>query len=206
MKQLGFFIDASKCTGCKTCVVACKDKNNLPVGLNFRRVTEYSGGHWRQDRMTGAWHEDVYAYYLSISCNQCSDPACVKVCPTKAHHKRKEDGLVVIDTAKCIGCGMCAKACPYGAPQLDKAAKKMRKCDACMNRLAKGQNPMCVDSCPQRALEFGDIEELRKKHGNCAAIAPLPSEKETKPNLVIGKPKDAKVAGDATGAVHCPLK
>ena len=112
MKQLGFFIDASKCTGCKTCTVACKDAHDSPVGINFRHVLEYAGGGWRQDRSTGAWHQDVFAYYLSIGCNHCADPACVKVCPTKAHYKRKEDGLVVIDAAKCIGCGMCAAAVP----------------------------------------------------------------------------------------------
>ena len=141
MKQLGFYIDAAKCTGCKTCVVACKDAHDLPVGMNLRKVIEYAGGDWRQDRMTGAWHQDVFAYYLSIACNHCEDPACVKVCPTKAHFKRKEDGLVVIDREKCIGCGACAAACPYGAPQLDVKAKKMLKCDGCLDRLEKGLAP-----------------------------------------------------------------
>ena len=64
MKQLGFYIDAAKCTGCKTCVVACKDAHDLPVGMNLRKVIEYAGGDWRQDRMTGAWHQDVFAYYV----------------------------------------------------------------------------------------------------------------------------------------------
>lgn len=98
MTQLGFFIDLTKCTGCQTCTVACKDAHNLEVGRNFRKVLEAESGTWKQDRATGAWHQDVRAYYVSISCNQCADPACVKVCPTKAHFKRKEDGLVVIDT------------------------------------------------------------------------------------------------------------
>ena len=84
-------------------------------GMNLRKVREYSGGTWRKTN-EGAWKQDVFAYYVSLSCNHCSDPACVKVCPTGAHFKRKEDGLVVIDTKKCIGCGMCAKACPYDAP------------------------------------------------------------------------------------------
>ena len=206
MKQYGFYVDASKCTGCKTCVVACKDKNNLPVGMNFRRVTEYSGGSWRQDCMTGAWREDVFAYYLSISCNECADPACVKVCPTKAHYKRQEDGLVLIDQEKCIGCGMCAKACPYGAPQMDHSAKKMRKCDACIDRLEKGLEPACVASCPQRAIAFGEITRLRARFGQCAAIAPLPEATLTQPCLVITKPKTAKRVGDTTGVVHNPLK
>lgn len=205
MTQYGFYFDASKCTGCKTCMVACKDKNNLPVGMNFRRVTEFSGGNWRQDRATGAWHQDAFAYYLSISCNECSDPACVKVCPTKAHFKRAEDGLVLIDPKKCIGCGACLAACPYGAPQLDREARKMRKCDTCLDRREKGLNPVCVDACPQRALDFGPIDELRKKYGDCAAIAPLPDVSVTKPNLVIHPTKSAKKPG-TEGTVHCTLK
>lgn len=205
MTQYGFYFDASKCTGCKTCMVACKDKNNLPVGMNFCRVTEFSGGNWRQDRATGAWHQDAFAYYLSISCNECSDPACVKVCPTKAHFKRAEDGLVLIDPKKCIGCGACLAACPYGAPQLDREARKMRKCDTCLDRREKGLNPVCVDACPQRALDFGPIDELRKKYGDCAAIAPLPDASVTKPNLVIHPTKSAKKPG-TEGTVHCALK
>lgn len=188
MKQLGFFFDARRCNGCKTCVVACKDAHNLPVGRNFRHVLEEMDGKWSKDPKSGAWKQNVYAYYLSIACNHCSDPACVKACPTGAHHKRTEDGLVVINTDKCIGCGNCAKACPYGAPELDEKAHKMTKCDACLNRLEQGLQPICVEACPQRALEFGDIEELRKKHGNVDTIYPLPQPASTRPNLVIHAP------------------
>ncbi len=202
MTQLGFFVDVSKCTGCKTCTIACKDAKDLPVGRNFRHVFEYAGGSWRQDRATGAWHQDVFAYYVSIGCNQCEDPACVKVCPTRAHFKRSEDGLVLIDTSKCIGCGMCARACPYHAPELDAATRKMTKCDACRDRLERGLMPICVEACTQRALEFGPIEELRKKHGELAEIAPLPPASQTKPSLVILAPKNAKPAGDKSGTVY----
>ena len=85
MKQLGFFFDARRCNGCKTCVVACKDAHNLPVGRNFRHVLEVTDGKWSKDPKSGAWKQNVYAYYLSIACNHCSDPACVKACPTGAH-------------------------------------------------------------------------------------------------------------------------
>lgn len=201
MKQLGFYLDVTKCTGCKTCAVACKDAHNLPEGVNLRTVIEYAGGSWRQDRMTGAWHQDVFAYYLSMACNHCEKPACVAVCPTKAHYKRDEDGLVVIDQAKCVGCGMCAKACPYDAPKLHPETKKMTKCDGCAERLAKGLQPICVESCTQRALHFGPIDELRKKFGENAAIAPLPSPRKTHPSLTIKAPENAKPVGDTSGRV-----
>lgn len=200
MTQLGFYVDVSKCTGCKTCAVACKDKNNLEVGRNFRRVAEYAGGSWKE--VKGAWQQDVFAYYTSISCNHCLDPACVKVCPTGAHAKRKEDGLVLIDQKKCIGCKLCAAACPYDAPQFDAKSEKMTKCDACVDRLAEGKLPSCVESCPQRALDFGDIKELEKKYGKSAAIAPLPSPKLTKPALIVKAPRKAKPVGDKSGKVY----
>lgn len=195
MAQKGFFIDVSKCTGCRTCEVACSDLNNTPVGTHLRRVMEVEGGVWKKSP-EGLWRHDVFAYYVSIGCNQCSDPACVKVCPTKAHFKRSKDGLVVIDRAKCIGCGMCAQACPYGVPRLDVKAKKMLKCDGCLERTSKGGQPVCVESCPERAIEFGDIEELRRRHGSTAAIAPLPAAEKTKPNLVIKAPEQAQPVGN----------
>lgn len=119
MSQYGFYIDLAKCTGCKTCVIACKDAHSLPVGTNYRKVIEFVEGDWKKDA-SGAWVQDVRGYYVPIACNECADPACVKVCPTKAHFKRESDGLVLIDDKKCIGCGACAKACPYGAPVLDE--------------------------------------------------------------------------------------
>ena len=187
MSQYGFYIDLVKCTGCKTCVIACKDAHSLSVGTNYRKVIEFVEGNWKKDA-NGAWLQDVRGYYVPIACNECADPACVKVCPTKAHFKRESDGLVLIDEKKCIGCGACAQACPYGAPVLDETAHKMHKCDACADRLAQGLLPICVEACPQRAIEFGEISELRKKYGENADIAPLPSSNTTKPSLVIRLP------------------
>jgi len=98
--QYGFFTDPSRCTGCKTCELACKDFKDLGPEVSFRRIYEYAGGDWQEDN--GVWHQNVFAYYLSISCNHCDDPACTKVCPSGAMHKR-EDGFVVVDEDVCIG-------------------------------------------------------------------------------------------------------
>ncbi|MGK2474045.1 4Fe-4S dicluster domain-containing protein [Klebsiella pneumoniae] len=89
--QYGFFIDSARCTGCKTCELACKDYKNLTPEVSFRRIYEYAGGDWQEDN--GVWQQNVFAYYLSIACNHCEDPACTKVCPSGAMHKR-EDGWV----------------------------------------------------------------------------------------------------------------
>ena len=112
--QYGFFIDSARCTGCKTCELACKDYKNLTPEVSFRRIYEYTGGDWQEDN--GVWQQNVFAYYLSIACNHCEDPACTKVCPSGAMHKR-EDGFVVVNEEVCIGCRYCHMACPYGAPQ-----------------------------------------------------------------------------------------
>lgn len=101
---------------------------------------------------------------------------------------------------KSIGCGACAAACPYHAPVLNKQTRKMMKCDGCLSRLEKGKHPLCVESCPQRAIEFGDIEELRAKHGANADIAPLPASASTLPNLVIQLPRrGARSTGSTEG-------
>ncbi|MGL4979413.1 MAG: 4Fe-4S dicluster domain-containing protein, partial [Plesiomonas sp.] len=149
-----------------------------------------------------AWKPDVFNYYLSIACNHCSEPTCVAGCPTGAMHKRAEDGLVVVNQDVCVGCRYCEMRCPYGAPQFDAQKKVMSKCDGCYQRVAEGLMPVCVGSCPQRALDFGEIELLRQKYGTQNAIAPLPDPMLTKPNLIIKPHPDARPSGDTTGAVQ----
>lgn len=183
-QQLGFFIDSSRCSGCKTCQVACKDKNNLEVGRRFRRVYEIQGGGFLPTGNGGLQH-NVHAYTLSIACNHCADPACTKNCPTTAMHKRPGDGIVRVDTDKCVGCGYCVWSCPYGAPQLNTASGQMSKCDFCVDLLARGEEPICVAACPLGAIQFGPIEELRARYGALNTVKGLPDPAITQPNLVV---------------------
>jgi anaerobic dimethyl sulfoxide reductase subunit B (iron-sulfur subunit) len=194
--QLAFFVNSSVCGGCKACQVACKDKHDLPVGLRWRRVYEVTGGDWVEDG--AAWRSTVLAYNVSISCNHCDDPICVSVCPTGAQHKG-DSGIVFIDPDKCVGCGYCALACPYGAPQLDEDAGVMTKCDLCYDEVAAGGAPACVLACPMRALEFGEFETLREKYGDQAAVYPMPPAETTRPSVVFKPHKDA-VRAESEGA------
>ncbi len=198
--QLGFHIDASACVGCKACQIACKDKHHLPVGVLWRKVIDYGGGSWKtvNDLMVP---DKVFSYFISLSCNHCQDPACIAACPTEAIYKRAEDGLVLVDEDKCIGCRDCKRACPYDAPQFCAQSPEMTKCTLCVDLIALGLNPACVDACPMRAIHFGDMETLRTKFGLVRGIAPLPKEDVTNPSLVLTPHRDAQPCGMGTGSI-----
>ncbi len=192
MKNLAFFMDSSVCLGCKACMIACKDKHNLPLGVNYRKVIEASGGEWIETEKD-VWNQNVFTYYISMSCNHCEEPACVKACPTGACAK-DEDGIVSIDSNRCVGCGYCSWNCPYSSPVMNKEAKHMTKCDFCRDYLAAGKEPACVSACPARALKFGSRDDIIAEYG-MANIAPLPKNELTKPNLSLKPHKTAKPAG-----------
>lgn len=181
MAQLGFYYDMTICTSCKVCQIACSDKNNLEVGILFRKVYNFEGGEFPKP----------WAYNLSIACNHCAEPKCVENCPSGALHKRDKDGIVTFDQEKCIGCKMCTWSCPYGAPKYIESRGTSGKCDFCVDLIDKGGEPACVAACQMRALKFGDIEELRKKYGNIADIKGLPDSGMTHPSLTMKPNKEA---------------
>ncbi len=196
-KQYGFYFNVNDCSGCKACQIACKDKNELPIGIKWRRVFEYGGGNWVQD---GDFQvpSNLFAYFVSSACMHCEAAPCVDVCPTSAMTKR-DDGIVYIETSKCIGCGYCGWACPYGAPQFDEEAGVMTKCNMCMDLVDQGKKPACVDGCPLRALDFGELSELRAKYGWFNDPAPLPDGGYTRPSLVVTPSRHTQSSGNATG-------
>lgn len=198
-KQYGFHINSSQCGNCKACQIACKDKNDLPVGILWRRVWQYGGGTWvRQGNLMVP--NGVFNYSMSISCMHCENPACVAACPAGAMTKRA-DGIVLVNQDQCVGCRYCEWACPYGAPHFSEAKGVMTKCTFCEDLLAQGQNPACVDACPMRAIEFGELSELRAKYGNLMDVEPLPASWMTNPSVVVTPHRHAQMSGKGTGHI-----
>jgi anaerobic dimethyl sulfoxide reductase subunit B (iron-sulfur subunit) len=189
--QLGFYINQSLCSGCKACTVSCKDKNDSDVGINFRRVYTFEDGSYMQKPAKGLV-QNIQAFYFSISCNHCTNPRCVPACPTGAVKKDTDNGVVTIDQDICAGARLCIKACPYGSPQYNPKTFKSNKCNLCIDLQQKGEDPVCVATCPMRAIEVGPIQDLRKKYGNISQIKGMPSSSITNPNLVITPHRDAK--------------
>lgn len=175
MPQKGFYYNTDNCTGCKTCQVACKDVNNLEAGVLFRQVHELEVGKYPNPK----------AFNISLACNHCADPRCVKNCPTQAMYKRPEDGIVMHDPDVCIGCRYCTWSCPYGAPKFIEEKGVVGKCTLCLDLVQAGEKPACEASCQMRCIETGDIEELRKKYGDNADMKLLPSSSITNPSIVI---------------------
>lgn len=200
-KQLAFYFNASVCNGCKACAIACKSKNDLPVGINWRKIYEYGGGGWVPDPLDSSFLKpNIFAYAVSVACMHCQNPLCLNVCPAAAISK-DENGIVTIDANLCIGCRYCQWACPYGAPQFNEDAGIMTKCNMCQDIVAQGEKPYCVQACVMRAMDFGELDELRQKYGNIDAVEPLPPSSITNPSFVVTPHKDSQVSGQGKGRI-----
>jgi anaerobic dimethyl sulfoxide reductase subunit B len=191
VRQYAFFVDSNACSGCKTCQVACKDRHDLPAGLHFRRVFEVTAGGWQ--KKGDAWESNVVAYYLSAACHHCFVPVCASSCPTDAIWKTA-GGVVVIDESACTGCCKCEVDCPYRAIRWDVRSGVVRKCDFCLSDLLSGSPPACVSSCPNRALSYGEYDDLKEKFAGVQSVFPLPDPSLAEPALVIRAHRRASLA------------
>ena len=162
-KQLALVIDLNVCVGCHACVTSCKEWNTSgeagfmsddnpyardPTGTFFNRVQTFEVGEF----------PNTQTVHFPKSCLHCEDPPCVPVCPTGASYKRAEDGIVLVDAARCIGCRYCSQACPYGARYLNPRTRTADKCTFCYHRITEGLLPACVEVCPTEARIFGDLK------------------------------------------------
>lgn len=170
--KLGLVIDLDICVGCHACAVNCKEWN---TGGHMAPLTDLNPYGKNQD---GVWFNRIHAYevdagdggvnmttYFPKSCLHCEDAACVTVCPTGASYKRSEDGIVLVEESKCIGCKLCSWACPYGAREFDSDAGVMKKCTLCVDRIYNenldeiDRVPACVSTCPAGARHFGNLAD-----------------------------------------------
>lgn len=195
MKQLAFFFDQGSCTGCHTCAVACADAHDLGPDRAFRRVWEVQGGSY--EREGAAVVPRIFALWNTVSCCHCREPACLAACPAGAISKRGSDGLVLIDADSCVSCGSCAAACPYGAISAEPESGKAEKCDFCAAELEAGRAPVCVAACPMRALDWGDLEELRSRTGGSEDALGFPDSGAIRPALLVRCSRGGSRAGKA---------
>ncbi len=190
VSQYAFFVNSDACSGCKTCQVACNDRNNVPRGQHWRRVYEITAGNW--EKKNGGWVTTVAAYNLSMSCVHCLEPVCANNCPSQCIWKR-EDGIVLIDDTRCSRCRRCESACPYSAIHYDAGSDMLGKCHFCVDDLDSGSPPACVIACPNRALDFGEFDQLRAKHGDIFKVFPLPDPSIAGPALVIRPHRNTEI-------------
>ena len=180
-KQHGFHFTADNCIGCHACEAACSEKNDLPAHLSFRSVGYVEGGTYPDFRRVN----------ISMACNHCDDPVCLKGCPTRAYTKFAEYGAVLQDPDICFGCGYCTWVCPYNAPQLDPVKGEVSKCNMCVDRLEVGLKPACAAACLAGALDFGVIETApANRVQNKLAIPGFPDPGITHPNIRFQQTRD----------------
>ncbi len=173
-KQHGFYFTADNCIACHACEAACSEKNDLPAYLAFRAVGYVEGGSY----------PEYTRLNISMACNHCDNPVCLKGCPTRAYTKFAEYGAVLQDPDICFGCGYCTWVCPYNAPQLDTSAGHVSKCNMCVDRLEIGLKPACASACLAGALDFGVIETApENRDGLDTTIPGFPDTTITRPNI-----------------------
>ena len=245
-KKLGLVIDLDTCVGCHACAVGCKQWNSggiagpvtdenpydkEPFGVWFNRVHSYevaatpaTSACSSNNSIAAELQQPAMTLHFPRSCLHCETPACVTVCPTGASYKRAEDGIVLVDEDKCIGCKLCSWACPYGAREYSEVEGVMKKCTLCVDRIYNEnlpeaeREPACVQVCPTRARHFGDlgdpdskVSKLVAERGGVALLpelgyAPVNRYLPPRPRRVGAKSDAARAEADETSGTGDVVK
>lgn len=169
-EQYAFEVDLDFCSGCKACVAACNSLNGLDETETWRDVGLLHGGN----------DAEPFLQHVTAACHHCLDPACLNVCPVRAYEKDALTGIVRHLDDQCIGCQYCILACPYDVPKYNRSRGIVRKCDMCSSRLAVGEAPACVQSCPNGAIRITTVR-WQDAAENCETGAFLPGAPDPQP-------------------------
>lgn len=203
-QQYAFDVNLDVCTGCKACVTACHNVNELDEGESYRTVGLLTGGTPAQP----------FQQTVTAACHHCVDPACLNGCPTNAYEKDAFTGIVAHVEGKCLGCGYCTWTCPYEVPRFNVDRGVVRKCDMCSGRLAVGEEPACVQACPNGAIRISvvDTAVLSEQVRGHALVPTAPPSDITLPTTTYhsdwGLPEGLSAAGATLGGggrSHNPL-
>jgi len=168
-------VDLRRCIGCHACAVACKAELAVPLGVWRCWVKQVEKGRF----------PNVTRSFLPSACNNCEKPICIRNCPTQATYRR-QDGIVMVDPHRCIGCKYCIASCPYGVRYLSPTKHIVQKCQWCHHRLDVGLEPACVNACPTRALVFGDVNDPESEVARLLglnAVQVLKPDRDTLPHV-----------------------
>lgn len=174
-KRYVMVIDLRRCVGCHACSVACKQENNVPIATFRAWVKQVEKGEY----------PNVRKLSLPSLCNHCARPICVQNCPVQASYQR-EDGIVLVDYDRCIGCKYCIASCPYDARFVNPVRKVVEKCTFCVHRVERGQQPACVETCMTKARTFGDMNDPQSEVSKLIAtnpVSPFKPDSGTEPQV-----------------------
>ena len=176
--QIGFYFDQSRCTGCYTCMAACRSWNQLDQDMpDLIQIVSREAGEF----------PNVSLSHLFLTCFHCAEPSCIPACPEGILVKRAEDGIVVINNhEQCTNCQFCVEACPYDAPKMVIGGKvNIVQCNLCLDRITEDRAPACVAACPTEALDVGPMEKLIAAYGKVRELEGFADYHQTSPSIIF---------------------